>query len=141
MAGAAAGTAIGYPVGSKIQGGLNDVLNPRCRQVGSRPYYALEGPFALKPQFSETLLFSGLLLAPRALSGLISHDVERRLVRAAKDSQVTYFGDARDAAIIRVNNSKRLAPWALVYPSTTLRIRANAEGSLVRVGADASRSD
>ncbi|CAE6773720.1 DEAD/DEAH box helicase [Paraburkholderia nemoris] len=87
----------------------------------SRPYYALEGPFAANPQFSKTLLFSGLLLAPRALSGLISYEVERRLVRAAKDSQVTYFGDPRDTTIIRFDDSKRLAPWALVYPSTTLR--------------------
>ncbi|EON12900.1 DEAD/DEAH box helicase [Pandoraea sp. SD6-2] len=103
----------------------------------SRPYYALEGPFSLNPQFSKTLLFSGLLLAPRALSGLISYEVERRLVRAAKDSQVTYFGDARDAAIIRFDDSKRLAPWALVYPSTTLRKLI----SLRNLGAEASSAD
>lgn len=86
----------------------------------SRPYYALEGQFAANSQFSKTLLFSGLLLAPRALSGLISYEVERRLVRAAKDSQATYFGDVRDSPIIRFDDSKRLAPWALVYPSRTL---------------------
>jgi filamentous hemagglutinin len=32
MAGAAAGTAIGYPIGAKIEGSLNSVLNPWYRQ-------------------------------------------------------------------------------------------------------------
>lgn len=99
----------------------------------SRPYYALEGPFAANPQFSKTLLFSGLLLAPRALSGLISYEVERRLVRAAKDSRAKYFGDVRDTPLIRFDEPRRLAPWALVYPSRTLRklasVRDHASGT------------
>jgi len=32
MVGAAAGTAIGFPLGSKIEGSLNNVLNPWYRQ-------------------------------------------------------------------------------------------------------------
>ncbi|MCG1038417.1 hypothetical protein KQH52_01955, partial [Mycetohabitans sp. B7] len=32
MGGAAVGTVIGYPIGAKIEGKLNDVLNPWYRQ-------------------------------------------------------------------------------------------------------------
>jgi hypothetical protein len=86
----------------------------------SRPYYNLEGPFAANAQFSKTLLFSSLLLAPRALSGLVSYEAERRLVRAAGESNVEYFGERQDVNIIRFDNPKTLAPWGLVYPSRTL---------------------
>ncbi|WP_061953327.1 helicase-related protein [Cupriavidus pauculus] len=86
----------------------------------SRPYYSLEGPFAANAQFTKTLLFSSLLLAPRALSGLISYEAERRLVRAARD-KAEYFDERPDSNIIRFDNPKTIAPWGLVYPSRTLR--------------------
>ncbi|UVE66925.1 DEAD/DEAH box helicase [Burkholderia pyrrocinia] len=85
----------------------------------SRPYYNHEGPFAANAQFTKTLLFSSLLLAPRALSGLISYEAERRLLRAAGDS-AKYFEDRPGGDIVRFDNPKTLAPWGLVYPSRTL---------------------
>lgn len=85
----------------------------------SRPYYNQEGPFAANAQFTKTLLFSSLLLAPRALSGLISYEAERRLLRAAGDS-AKYFEERSTSDIVRFDNLKTLAPWGLVYPSRTL---------------------
>ncbi|MCR1767720.1 helicase-related protein [Burkholderia glumae] len=85
----------------------------------SRPYYNHEGPFFANAQFTKTLLFSSLLLAPRALSGLISYEAERRLLRAAGDN-AKYFEDRPASDIVRFDNSKTLAPWGLVYPSRTL---------------------
>lgn len=85
----------------------------------SRPYYNLEGPFAANTQFTKTLLFSSLQLAPRALSGLISYEAERRLLRAAGD-KAKYFEERPTVDIIRFDNPKTLAPWGFVYPSRTL---------------------
>ena len=85
----------------------------------SRPYYNQEGPFAANAEFTKTLLFSSLLLAPRALSGLISYEAERRLLRAAGDS-AKYFEERPASDIVRFDNPKTLAPWGLVYPSRTL---------------------
>ncbi|MGF6872204.1 helicase-related protein [Paraburkholderia sp. MM5477-R1] len=85
----------------------------------SRPYYNHEGSFAANAQFTKTLLFSSLQLAPRALSGLISYEAERRLLRAAGDN-AKYFDDRPAGDIIRFDNPKTLAPWGFVYPSRTL---------------------
>jgi hypothetical protein len=87
----------------------------------SRPYYKLGAPFAGREGFTKTLLFSSLVIAPRALSGLVSYEAERRLVRAAKERDATYSRERADVNIIRFENTSTLAPWALVYPSATLR--------------------
>lgn len=86
----------------------------------SRPYYGHEGPFEGKEGFSKTLLFSGLVIAPRALSAVTSYEVERRLVRKSRDNNATYFGERQDNPNIRFEGKSTLAPWALVYPCRTL---------------------
>lgn len=89
----------------------------------SRPYYKHEGPFQGKEGFSKTLLFSGLVIAPRALSAITSYEVERRLVRKSRDHSATYFAERKerkDAPLIHFEGTSSLAPWALVYPSRTL---------------------
>ncbi|HCY61918.1 MAG TPA: helicase [Oxalobacteraceae bacterium] len=85
----------------------------------SLPYYSCEGPFKGQEKFSKTLLFSSFLLAPKALSGLLSYQAERRLL-GKKRSSGRYFGDHKVPSSIRFDANSNLAHWSLVYPSKTL---------------------
>ena len=83
-------------------------------------YYMSTGPFASHPRFSKTLLFSGLVLAPRALSSYVSYECERRLL-PKRGPRPEYFGERGDEARAFRFESKSLSTaWSLVYPSLRL---------------------
>jgi len=86
------------------------------------PYYDGDGPYAGQQEFSKTLLFSSLVLAPRALSSLVSYECERRLAVAAGEKQRDYFHNDRDASPRAFRfDAKSVSPaWSLVYPSRRL---------------------
>ena len=70
----------------------------------SLPDYPLQGSFENQQDFSKTLLFSSWAMVPRALSGLISYESERRLLHKRQGVKKAYFK----------------VGWSLVYPSKTL---------------------
>jgi hypothetical protein len=78
--------------------------------------YAGSGPFADRVGFSKTLLFSGLVLAPRALSSYVSYECERRLL-PKRGRRPEYFGDRSDQAAASTLLSQA---WSLAYPSERL---------------------
>jgi hypothetical protein len=83
-------------------------------------YYMSTGPFARHPGFSKTLLFSGLVLAPRALSSYVSYECERRLL-PKRGPRPEYFGERGDEARAFRFEAKSLSTaWSLVYPSLRL---------------------
>lgn len=87
----------------------------------SAPHYPMEGCFKGNEQFTKTLLFSSWAMVPRALSGLLSYEAERRLVgRGGKKK--CYFRGAKHKSqpIIRFENNTGLTGWSLVYPAKTL---------------------
>lgn len=86
----------------------------------SMPNYAGDGPFASGGDFSKTLLFSSLVLAPRALSSYVSYECERRLLpRTGKRPH--YFDDREEYSRTFRFDAKSLSPvWSLVYPSVKL---------------------
>jgi hypothetical protein len=100
------------------------------------PYYGGSGPYAGRDGFSKTLLFSSLVLTPRALSALVSYECERRLIPANKRKGVSYFNDSRDndvgedgkgnagrkdrAWAFRFDEGAHSPGWSLVYPSKRL---------------------
>ncbi len=88
------------------------------------PNYPGEGPFAGMDGFSKTLLFSSLVLTPRAMSGLVSYECERR-IRAKRKSRSRYF-DARKGDVHAMHfESKSISPlWSLIYPSQRLAVAA-----------------
>jgi len=86
----------------------------------SLTYYASSGPFASHAGFSKTLLFSGLVLAPRALSSYVSYECERRLL-PKRGPRPEYFGERSDESRAFRFEPKSLSPaWGLAYPSTRL---------------------
>ena len=86
----------------------------------SLPYYPLEGVFKGQHLFSKTLLFSAFVLAPRALSALLSYEAERRLISSQRNSKAKYFNDTKTSPIIRFDGKSSLASWALIYPALSL---------------------
>lgn len=86
----------------------------------SLPYYASAGPFADHQGFSKTLLFSGLVLAPRALSSYVSYECERRLL-PKRGQRPEYFGESGEESRAFRFEPKSLSPaWSLAYPSHRL---------------------
>ena len=86
----------------------------------SLAYYAGTGPFASHTGFSKTLLFSGLVLAPRALSSYVSYECERRL-QPKRGYRRDYFGERGDESLAFRFDKKSISPaWSLAYPSARL---------------------
>ncbi len=88
------------------------------------PHYGGEGPFKGKENFSKTLLFSSLVLAPRALSSYVSYECERRLLLARGKTlpkKSPYF-KSRDelTRMFRFGALSLSTAWGLVYPSARL---------------------
>jgi hypothetical protein len=95
----------------------------------SQPYYALAGPFKGQAGFTKTLLFSDLVIAPRALSGLLSYQAEHLLLRRQR-TKPEYFGEQKVHPAIRFDGPGRaLSPWALIYPSKVLAMIAIRAGT------------
>lgn len=82
--------------------------------------YAGCGPFKDKEGFSKTLLFSSLVLAPRALSSYVSYECERRLL--ARGRKHHDYLDNRDSykGTLLFDGSKIGPAWGLIYPSARL---------------------
>lgn len=95
----------------------------------SLPYYEGSGPFAHKSAFSKTLLFSSLVLAPRALSSFVSYECERRLIPKT-GKRPHYFEDRDEYSRTFRFDAKSVSPaWGLVYPCAKLGvIRFNSHG-------------
>lgn len=91
----------------------------------SLPYYEGEGAFAVAALqgLSKTLLFSSLVLAPRAISSYVSYDCERRLVRQRRGRRARkdYFTahDERKGAF-RLEEKGLSTAWGLIYPGHCL---------------------
>lgn len=92
----------------------------------TKPSYALQGCFKGQNNFSKTLLFSSWAMVPRALSGLISYEAERRLVN--RKAGTTYY--KTHSPKIRFDDHSTLISWALVYPSITLAVEPSPVGDL-----------
>ncbi|MDD3813134.1 MAG: helicase-related protein [Desulfocapsaceae bacterium] len=94
----------------------------------SMSYYPNQGAFEKQEGFTKTLLFSAFVLAPRALSGILSYQAEKRLIPKGKGRRPKYFGRSnaeeesrkRISPIIRFDGRASLAPWALIYPCQIL---------------------
>ncbi len=86
----------------------------------SLPYYPFEGPFQAQGSFSKTLLFSAFIMAPRALSSLLSYEAERRLIANRRGPKPKYFDKKKVSNIIRFEGQGSLVPWALIFPCKTL---------------------
>ncbi|MDF1822280.1 MAG: DEAD/DEAH box helicase [Alcanivoracaceae bacterium] len=83
----------------------------------SLPHYPLEGSFLGQEDFTKSLLFSSWALVPRALSGLISYEAERRLLTKKKSKAKRYHKKGKHNSKIRFEAKSSLIGWSLVYPS------------------------
>ena len=87
----------------------------------SVPYYKPEGAFGRTQHFSKTLLFSHLVIAPRALSSLVSYECERRLLAAGRNTRQRYFGErSQKHGPLSFESKSVSAAFGLVYPSVRL---------------------
>lgn len=86
----------------------------------SLPYHESEGPFKTFAGFSKTLLFSSLVLAPRALSSFVSYECERRLL-PTKGRHAPYFDPrGEETTAFRFDEKSISTAWSLAYPSARL---------------------
>lgn len=85
----------------------------------TNPYYPLEGSFKDQQGFSKSLLFSSWALVPRALSGLISYEAERRLLLGRKGLHKEYYKEKEYVPKI-VFNARNRVGWSYLYPCRTL---------------------
>ncbi|MBT2788023.1 MULTISPECIES: helicase-related protein [unclassified Halomonas] len=110
---------------AKVHGLVNRVMKDRVEELlwipPSAPHYPLLGPFEANPNFAKTLLFSAWAMVPRALSGLLSYEMERRLQKR-KGSRPKYFVEdkKRSVPLIRLEGKNALTGWSLIYPSRVL---------------------
>ena len=84
------------------------------------PNYGGDGPFAGKVNFSKTLLFSSLVLAPRALSSYVSYECERRLLPTGGKKSPYFKSRDEFARTFRFDAKSLSTAWGLVYPSARL---------------------
>ena len=80
------------------------------------PHYPLVGCFENQQEFSKTLLFSSWAMVPRALSGLISYEAERRLLVNRKGAEKAYFKEPHNPKI-KFDATSSMVGWSLVYPA------------------------
>lgn len=87
----------------------------------SCPHYPLEGAFKTNSAYTKTLLFSSWALVPRAISGLLSYEAERRLQKKQGNKRA-YFRkhDEKFSPLVRFEGKAALTGWSLIYPSKTL---------------------
>jgi len=81
--------------------------------------YKINGRHEINNNFSKSLLFSSWALVPRALSGLISYEAERRSFTSPKKHK--YFKDSKHTPKLLFHGDSNLANWSLVYPSKILK--------------------
>lgn len=84
----------------------------------SLTHYSLQGCFKGQERFSKTLLFSSWAVVPRALSGLISYEAERRLAVQTRKAERDYY--RTHSPRIKFDQSGSLSGWSLIYPAQTL---------------------
>lgn len=88
----------------------------------SLPRYPLVGSFSGQQAFSKSLLFSSWAMVPRALSGLVSYEAERRLLVNQKGVEKAYHKSSTHSPKIKFDEKTSLAGWSLVYPSKSLMV-------------------
>jgi len=81
--------------------------------------YKIKGKYEINENFSKSLLFSSWALVPRALSGLISYEAERRIFKSPKKHK--YFKDGKHTPKLLFQGDSNLANWSLAYPSKILK--------------------
>jgi len=87
----------------------------------SLPHYPLVGSFEGQQDFSKTLLFSSWAIVPRALSGLISYEAERRVLLNRRNVDKSYYKTIKHSPRIKFDAKSSMVGWSLVYPSQVLR--------------------
>ena len=118
---------------AKVRGLVKRILDDRVEELlwipPSAPHYPLQGPFAANPEFTKTLLFSAWAMVPRALSGLLSYEMERRLQKR-RGGRSKYFVEdkKRTVPLIRLEGKNALTGWSLIYPSRVLASESLARG-------------
>eukprot|EP01093_Parvamoeba_rugata_P016281 TRINITY_DN5_c0_g4_i1.p1 TRINITY_DN5_c0_g4~~TRINITY_DN5_c0_g4_i1.p1 ORF type:complete len:1072 (+),score=126.80 TRINITY_DN5_c0_g4_i1:8546-11761(+) len=86
----------------------------------TNPHYPLEGSFKEQNGFSKSLLFSSWAMVPRALSGLISYEAERRLLAGRRGVTKEYFKSKSHQPQIKFDSTSSLVGWSYIYPSRVL---------------------
>jgi hypothetical protein len=106
---------------AKLKAIMNMLFDARGEELlwipPTLPYYELSGCFTEHDNFTKSLLFSSWALVPRALSGLISYEAERRVLEKKKHQN--YFNKAYNPSL-RFEGKSSLDIWGLVYPCKTL---------------------
>lgn len=106
---------------AKLKAIINMLFDDRGEELlwipPTLPYYKLSGSFANHENFTKSLLFSSWALVPRALSGLISYEAERRVL--FKNKELDYFNKTYNPSL-RFEGKASLDVWGLVYPCKTL---------------------
>lgn len=106
---------------AKTAGLVNSVFEGRSAEMlwapPTAPDYPLQGCYENSQSFSKTLLFSAWAMAPRALSGLLSYEAERRLIQ--RGVKADYFSPETTRRI-RFDSAGSLQNWLLMYPSSRL---------------------
>jgi len=110
---------------AKLKWLMDELFDSRVEELlwipPSAPHYPLEEAFAGNSEFSKTLLFSSWAMVPRAISGLVSYEMERRL-QPRRGPKQPYFTADKDrlSPPIRLTDGSALEGWSLVYPSLVL---------------------
>ncbi len=106
---------------AKLKAIMNMLFDDRGEELlwipPTLPYYELSGCFREHNNFTKSLLFSSWALVPRALSGLISYEAERKVLDKKKHQD--YFNKAYNPSL-RLEGKSSLDVWGLVYPCKTL---------------------
>jgi hypothetical protein len=110
---------------AKVRGLVKRILDDRVEELlwipPSAPHYPLQGAFAANRNFTKTLLFSSWAMVPRALSGLLSYEMERRLQKGKAGPSKYFVEDKkRSVPLMRLEGNNALTGWALIYPSHVL---------------------
>lgn len=114
---------------AKLRSLVDVVFKPRSEELlwlpPTKPWYPHEGPFKENERFSKTLLFSAWAMVPRALSGLLSYEAERRLQTGMPNYYKKNYGEndrenKTDIIHFKADSIDALVAWSMIYPSKSL---------------------
>jgi hypothetical protein len=113
----------------------------------SMPYYALGGAFAdpAVARLTKRLIFSSWKVVPRAISAMMSYEVERRVFGADRAAEYTPEYRAKRSPALRFSRTDGrltgMAVLALLYPSLYLAEACDPAALAVEIAQERTRED
>lgn len=140
------------PGNPRLRALVRDLLDAGAHRLlwipPSMPYYALGGPFGdpAVARLTKRLVFSSWRVVPRAIAGMLSYDVERRIFGGERGAEYTTEYRGKRSPLLRFSRDTDgrltgMAVLALLYPSLYLAEACDPARLAVELARDRSSEE